>query len=229
MLVAVAAILVGCTMTIGGTATPDSATAEVPPPPTTATPSLVPTASMRDLLLKRSELGEIVGDTDMKEVESFNGPNTDIRGFEPLQCAYRAKVAATLGYASDARQGLLGDTNRGARGNLAAQVVSVFDSRKAPTDVLFIARLDWFSCAEGQMFTVRSSDNDISHWVAGATTVTPTRIATTIRREEPPPRSCHHVLAAQANVVVEAFACGDGDTTAQVNAIADKILAEIPQ
>jgi len=58
-------------------------------------------------------------------------------------------------------------------------------------------------------------------------TITDLRITSTAQRQQPTPRTCSHVLAAQVNVVAEASVCaGDGDTNGQANQIADKILAK---
>jgi hypothetical protein len=37
------------------------------------------------------------------------------------------------------------------------------------------------------------------------------------------------VLAAQANIVVDALVCGDGDTVAPTNKLVDTLLAKFPK
>jgi len=89
---------------------------------------------------------------------------------------------------------------------------------------------NWGLCPDHAPFTY-DFGHGVSHWTTGTITANEdtSRISTTAQRQEPPPHTCAHVMAAQANVVVETHACGDGDTLAAANAIADRILAKVPQ
>ena len=69
----------------------------------------------------------------------------------------------------------------------------------------------------------------VHHWFPGKTTLEETQISTTIQRQEPTPRTCYHVMARQANIVVETMACGDGNTIDHANEIPSRILAKFPQ
>lgn len=121
---------------------------------------------------------------------------------------------------------MVGDTNRGARGHVAAQVIAAFGDRDEPAELLAGDKRRWASCPAGQPFTV-TGDADVTNWVGGDIIVD--EIGTTTVRQGAEPRTCHHVLASRANLVVEAFACGDGDTTAQANQIVDRILVQFPE
>jgi hypothetical protein len=92
-----------------------------------------------------------------------------------------------------------------------------------------LTALDWESCPDNQTFTSNLADG-LRHWTSGTGTAKEgtSRISTTSQREEPPPRSCSHVMASQANVVVETAVCGDNDTRVAANQIADRIMAKIP-
>ena len=222
--------IAGCTTTTGGTARP----AEQPWPtttaPTTTTPALVPAAGINDKLLKRSELASILADTDLKEVKSYNKIETDNLGFEPPVCAPRVLVGNTLAYYGSGRAAVAGDWNRGVRNQMASQMITVWETRKAVKTVVQQSGQEWTSCPQGKPFTVMGENNTQSHWVPGpVTTESETRVSTSVQREEPPKRACHHVMASQANIVVDTVACGDGDTAAQANEIANRLLAKFPQ
>lgn len=201
------------------------------PPATTTAPVVVPATGLEADLLTRSELAAIVGDTDFREVESYPAPDTTTQGVDPRKCAYRAMVATSVGYMAKGRRAIVGNTNRGSNGRIAAQVVSVWEDHNQPRDVLFTVRLDWALCRDGQQFTVAASDGeDRQSWVAGQiSTVDEVRASTVMERQESPEWTCHHILAIHANVAVETMACGEGDTAAQANEIADSILARFPR
>ena len=110
---------------------------------------------------------------------------------------------------------------------MATQVITAFNNRDEPRAAVTTADSTWRRCQEGQQFTVEEAR--IKHtWVAGATTRRDYRVITGYTRQDAPPRTCHHVLASQANLVVEAMSCGDGDTAAEANRIADRLLDGFP-
>jgi hypothetical protein len=223
-------VFAGCGTVVDGSSHPAPDLGTATPATTTTTAAVVPAAGVADQLLKRSELGAILGDTGVSEVESYTGPDTTTQGFEPRDCLYRALVAAGIGYLGKGRQALVGNTNRGMNGRVAAQVISVWENRNQPRDVLDSARRDWALCHDGEQFTVAASGGEgDQYWVAGQISAAgETRASSVIERQEPPERTCHHVFATQANIGVETTACGDGDTAAQANEIADRILARFP-
>jgi hypothetical protein len=217
--------LAACGDTTVGTARPAAdlgkATTSAP------APSIVPAAGINTKLLNLTQLGAIVGDTDMRPNVSYTEPNTFTSGVDPFGCVPAAVAATSSGYYSKARIAMAGDTNRGTGGQVATQVISVFATRDDPANMLFSFRLDWASCVRKAGFTV-TGDVD-QHWTTGTIEDGENRLSITLTRTEPPPRTCHHVVAAQANVAVEAIACGDGDTTKEANEITDTILSKFPK
>ncbi len=197
---------------------------------TTTTPALVPAAGVEDKLLTPSELAAIVGDVDMSEVESYTSPPKLAPGFEPRECEHRARVATALAYQGKGRQATVGNTNRGVNGRVAAQVISVWENRKQARHVVDSVRIGWAFCHADEQFTVAGSGGEPDqYWVAGQISADgETRASSVIERREPSGRTCHSVVAVQANIGVEARACGDGDTAAQANEIVDRILARFP-
>jgi hypothetical protein len=196
--------------------------------PTTSTPALVPTASLNTLPLKRSQLGDIVGDTNMTQVQEITRPSPQYVAIDPIDCKPRALPAET-GLGGKAVQGLVGNVNRGEQGQAATQIVAIFDNRQDASQTIDFVRANWQLCRDGQRFTIPLDGGVTQHWIAREITSGDSRIGSTMTREEPPPRTCHHVMAAKANVVVETIVCGDGDTTAAANEIADQIVAKVPQ
>lgn len=222
--------LAGCADVVDGTAAPAEAPATTTAAPTTTAPAMVTTASLSTLLLKRGELGTIVGDTDMNQAQEITTghPNALANPVDPYECRDRTLPAETgMGFRSV--QGVLGNVNRGVGGQAATQVVAVFGNREDPGRALEVARDEWDDCAQGQVFTIDAGDGATQKYSAGEVVPGQTRIGNTITRLDPPGRTCHKVMAAQANVLVETTVCGTGDVTAQANEIADVILAKVPR
>lgn len=221
--------LAGCSEVVDGTAAPAEAPATTTATPTTTAPAMVTTASLSTLLLKRGELGTIVGDTDMNQLQEITTavPNIMANPVEPRDCRDRTLVAESgMGFRSV--QGVLGNVNRGAGGQAPTQVVAVFGNREDPGRAFEVARLDWDRCPQGQLFTIDVGNGDTDQWEAGEMVTGQTRIGNTITRLDPAGRTCHKVIAIQANVMVETSVCGTGDVTGQANEIADVILAKVP-
>lgn len=223
--------LAGCTTTVDGSAstvtglatTKTSATATTT---TTTTPPLVAPTSIEGKLLTLDELGEIADDTDMQVKQSYSEPDSGKKPVDPILCSYRIAFATSPAYFNSDRLAMAGESDRGASGNVAAQMITVYADRTVPGQVLSAATSEWTGCKADQPFTVSGGGG---HWIPDELTVEDTRIGTTMTRQEKPPRSCHHVMASQANVIVETFACDAGDTAEQANEIADKILAKLPK
>jgi hypothetical protein len=230
VLAGVCVVAGGCATRVEGTAQPADTLGPTSTITTTPAPALVPAAQAADKLLKRSELASIVGDTDMKEVGDLTKPEYNRSGFDPQECGERLLVGQSMGYGGDKMSAFVGNQARGARGQVASQVISVWVDRDQPRMTVRMTALDLDSCADNQTFTSNLADG-LHHWTSGTVTANEdtSRISTTSQRQEPPPHTCSKVMAAQANVVVESAACGDGDTLAAANQIADRILAKIPQ
>jgi hypothetical protein len=226
----VAAVVVasaGCSHTTIGASRRAHDTTTTAPAPTSTTPAIVPTTGIKGKLLSLAQLGAIVGDTDIKQLRAWAEPNIDTAGVDPFDCTAAMLVATNGGYYQKTRQAMIGDTDRGARGWVAAQVISVFSSRAATAPFLDAMASDWNSCHRKGAITLTGPPDQ--HWTAGQLEQGDARIAITVTRNDPPPRTCRHVLAAQANIVVDALVCGDGDTVAPANQLVDALLAKFPK
>jgi hypothetical protein len=197
------------------------ATSTAPP-----APPLVAASAADEALLKRSELGAIIGDTDLRQVATFTKPWQSSDGVDPRDCTPRLGFNATVGTAGYQRA--VGDSNRGARGQSATQLVTVFVNREQPQQVSAGLGRSFGYCAEGEQFTT-TARGVTQHWTSGPATHRATRAGGGAQRHEAPPRNCYHAVALRANTVVESIVCGDGDSAAQANAIVDRISAMLPE
>jgi PknH-like extracellular domain len=232
--IGVCVVVAGCATTLDGTAEPADTLGPNPTTSTTAAPTLVPAAGINDKLLKRSELAGIVGDTDMRQFVTYVKPDDSVvLVVQPSECTYRLFVAGANAYGAGLGGhelvAMAGDGNRGARGQVAYQVISVWQDRVQPVRAVEDIGLDWGLCPDG-VFTLNAPEGQ-AHWLTGTviSRAPAPRISTTSQRQEPPPHTCSHVVAAQANVLVETSVCGDGDTMSAANQIADSLLAKFPQ
>ncbi len=226
-------MVVGCSDS-SGYAAPAPVTESAPAVTSTSPPAprLVSAAAAGDALLKRTELGQTIGDTDLRQDKTYTKPSESDEGVQPRDCAPRllfSEAVAATGY-----QTAVGDSNRGARGQSAAQLITVFVDREPARVVGDLGRMLGY-CAEGESFSTTAGDVT-QQWIAGpaaSDALGPvsdaTRAGGGAQRQEAPPRNCHHAAAMRANVVVESVVCGDGDSTGQASEIVDRITAKLPQ
>lgn len=229
-------ILAGCGAAVeestSPTSSPGTATSSAPSSPTTNTtpppPTLVPAAAGPDLLLKRSELSEIISATDLAETEAYTGPQKSNVKIEPWPCRSRALVGETGVLVN--KPTLVGNANRGANGQAVTQMVAIFEK---PGDItnqggaMWLIEDEWRDCPDGDIFFIELDPANNQRWVPYPITTGPERIGTTFKRDGLP-RNCHHVVAHRDNVMAEVLVCGDGDNTAPANTVADRILAKVP-
>jgi hypothetical protein len=228
-LIGVCLALAGCT-TSGGVANRDDRSSSAATANSAATPAPVQAAGIDEKLLKPSELAGIVGATDMNTDRLIQKPLVQTRGFDPADCAALAAATATFSYYAPGQAAMAGNSNTGARGEAVSQLITVWQDHKQSRMVVAQSSYEWRYCPSGKPFTFTAEDGTATHWVPGdVTTDGEDRISSSIRRQERPQRSCGHVMASQANVVVEAVACGDGNTAEQASEIANRIAAEFPQ
>jgi hypothetical protein len=237
--VAVCAVvmLAGCGSAVEGDAGPASdlgtATSPAPPPTTTtaappaapSTPALVPAASGADLLLKRSELGEIIGDTDVVETQAYTGPQRSNVKIDPWACRYRALVGESGVWAK--KPTLVGNANLGAHKQAVTQMVAIFENPGDAAEALKTVEHDWGTCPNGDIFFIELDPTNNQRWVPYPVSTAPNRIGTTFQRDGKT-RNCHHIVANQANVLVDNLVCTDGDSVAPANTLTDRILAKVP-
>ncbi|MFV8141890.1 sensor domain-containing protein [Mycolicibacterium senegalense] len=252
-------LLAGCSTPVDGEAkqapattetsaqpsTPAAATSsELPPaaaPPTVATVELA-----RQALLKRSELANILGDTNMRQVSTYDKPWDPATGIDPPDCA--AKLLFQESIASYGYLAAIGDHNQGEGGHTASQMIQVFPVTSKDWPVpnrqalraasTIVQHIYDEQCREGTTFTTTAKDVT-QHWTAGPiVSENPSALddqrQDTSRggggavRQEGPPRSCYHAAMARANAVIESIVCGNGDSLAQANLIIDQIAAKLP-
>jgi hypothetical protein len=225
LVIAVVMTASACSGTTAGTAQRANDTTTAATTSTAAT--VVPTVGIKGKLLSLAQLGAVVGDTDMKQLAAYTEPDVDTSGLDPFDCRAAMLAATSSGYFQKTRQAMIGDTDRGAGGWAAAQVISVFASRDDPAEFLNATTRNWASCLRQGAVTLTGPPTQ--HWTPRQLEQGNARIALTITRQEPPPRTCHHVVAAQANIAVEAVVCGDGDTATPANQIVDALLAKFPK
>lgn len=230
----VAGLLVSCSTTsgepaAGQAASPtSSATSSAPSPaapsPTSTTPALVPSADAKGLLLALPELGEIIGDTDLKESQSYAEPQLMAGKIDPYNCRYRA-IASSSGV-SLGSPAIAGNVTRGVGGQSATQAVAIFDKPEQVAEALKTIKHQWGLCPDGDIFFIEVGSENL-RWVPYPISDDGGRLGTTIKRDGLP-RNCHHVAVGKANAVVETTVCGDGDGAPRANIIAERILAKIP-
>ncbi|MDH6197986.1 hypothetical protein M2272_004642 [Mycobacterium frederiksbergense] len=245
-------LLAGCSQSVDGTVEASSreatttetsqTSAPVPPPPGTP----VTAKLAREALLKPSGLGDIIGDTDLRQTATFTQPAQLPDGIAPRDCAARLLFQEAPG--ADGFEAVVGDNNRGTRGQTAAQMIQVFPETtpvwpEKGRQALRVAgnivgMLNGKQCREGTAFSTTAKDVT-QHWTAGPVTaenpealVDPRRDTARggggAQRQEAPARNCYHAVLARANAVVESIVCGDGDSKAQANQIVDRIADKLP-
>ena len=238
--VALAAVATGCSSTQPGTPhAAETTTADRPAvrPASPPAPSAAPTgaapaapltvADLKPLLLKRSELAAIMGDTDMQQLQAFTEPHHTNIAITPAGCRALAMPAETEVW-SDTTTALVGDANRGAGGRAATQVVALMTSAAAAADAVTAIAATWQGqCPPGQPFTMDLAQGS-QHWDPGPvhTAGPPPRISVSLTKAAPA-RFCTHAYTAANNVLIESLACGPTDTAAQADTILDRIAAQV--
>ena len=189
---------------------------------------MVPASEIGGKLLTRNELGEIIGDTELKETANYTEPDMFHEGIEPVECGVRV-LENTIGVLYEGqRAALAGNGNVGAGGKSAGQVITIWPSPKSAREKLEFSTFGWQRCKDGQVFSV-TVDNTAQQWTAGPVVVAESRMTTSAQRAQPTPRTCSHVLARHMNILVETVVCArEGDTMGPANQIADRILAKFP-
>jgi hypothetical protein len=199
----------------------------------TTTPQPAPTVGITgneditDKLLKPSELASIVGDAEMKEVDNYTDlDGIQTQGVEPPDCAARVVVGNTFAYYGSGRAATAGSRTIGARDRVS-QLITVWQDREQPKKVVSQSAYEWEHYCLYPFTTPASSSDAQIHWVPHrnpATPTSPTSYVTSDDRqdEQQPPQICYHVMDSRANVLVEDITCGDANTDAQANEIANQ-------
>ncbi|MGH3642876.1 MAG: sensor domain-containing protein [Mycobacterium sp.] len=184
-------------------------------------------------LLKGVEMADIVGDADLRPLSDFTHPWEQTTGVEPTTCASRLLVNQAL--AATKYQAVSGNRLKGARGQVVAQLITVFVDKVQPGAVVADVVKMFGYCTARQSFS--TTDGRVTqHWMPteivsegmDRSGMTAGRAGAGAEREEAPVRRCYHVVQAQANVTVESIVCGDGDSASMANAVVDRIAVKLP-
>ena len=212
----------------------------------TAPPSAPAAAGLKKLPLRPSQLASIFGDTGFAPPQPIDPP-PNIRppsgeDVDPPDCAalgtvggtfsYFAPGSGTSSYFTPGSGHMTGNFSRGARGETAAQLITVWQTPAQADALVAQSSYEWGFCIPNTSFTVTSQNgaqSQSARWMPtevrdDSESQTSTSI---IRLELPAQRTCGHVMASQANIVVEAVVCGDGnadETHQQASTIVHQIL-----
>lgn len=241
---AMAAFIALCMTAAGCTPTQvaGKATAPVGAAPLTtsapATPTSLPAAKAGSVLLKRSELAEIVGAPQVDETTHYTKTASET-GIDPPDCQSRLLLATMIVGVKSAEGSLEGNGNRSPDGRFVGQVVAVYEDARTVDAGLYAFLSAWNTyCPKGKQLTLTDGDTTQT-WTAGPADP-PTdswtngndvdRMSTVTRREQPTPRSCAHVISATGLVVVESAVCTPDDAAiGQAATIVDRITAKLPK
>lgn len=196
-------------------------------------PVLVTAPAAQDALLKSAELAQIVGDTEMRPLKDYTHPSESSKGVEPGSCAPRLLFNEAVAAAK--YQSVSGNNSKGARGQTAAQLITVFVDQAQPRAVVAALSRMFGYCPAGQPFSTTVGDIT-QHWMPTAVTnegmdrwgTTASRAGAGADRQDASSRHCYHAALARANVTVESIVCGDGDSASMANAVIDRIASKLP-
>ncbi|WP_342314742.1 sensor domain-containing protein (plasmid) [Mycobacterium avium subsp. hominissuis] len=233
-------VLVGCGSSpsaTNGATERSTAAVESPatstPSETPALPAFVTAPAAQAALLKTADLAQIVGDTDMRPLAEFTHPWELSTGVEPGSCAPRLLLNQAIAAAK--YQAVSGNRIKGARGQIVAQLITVFVDKHQPGVVVadFVKMFGY--CPAGQPFT--TTDGRVTqHWMPTAVSsdgvdragMSAVRAGAGADRQEAPVRGCYHAALARSNVTVEAIVCGNGDSAGMANTVVDRIAVKLP-
>lgn len=231
--VACTVAVAGCTTTIPGAAhtlqsgPPASSSPSVPESGDGPSNGFIAPNALGATLLKRGDLAAAVDGADLRPIQSYDKPDFST-SMQPQQCDFRAFPARSTAYLSPLLEGMAGDANSDDQtGLLAAQVVSAWSTVDHPKMVLSKFKSEWRLCPEGQGFTAFTPEKS-TPWMSGPVTdSSEQRAVSLITRQEPPAKTCAHLVTIHLNAVIETLVCGPGDTVAQAGVIADGVVSNL--
>lgn len=230
----VAAVAVGCTAVTEGTAqrsAEDATTTTAPSTntPTSSAPPTVTTAELIGLLLKRSELAEIVADNDLELISELTEPTVVSVDVTPFACRGIAVAGDSRGWSPTTRA-LRGNGYRGAGGQAVTQIVMLVKSPEVAATGMSSTESAWRRCPLDETFTMKSSGIGVQEWLVRdvSSSADPLRLTATYVRQSEESRECSHVLGTVSNILVESQVCGrSGESAAQAAAVVDRIVEDI--
>lgn len=217
--VAAVGLLSGCVHAVGGTPTRDPAAR-----PLGAT---VSEADLDTLLLPVTELGDIVGSADLTvtvELDEFNDSSAAMDDPDCLAAAFGAQERVYAGTGWTAVRDQIVREPGALNPHWIEQVVVLFRSDLHARDFFDESHKTWDRCV-GSLTTYDTAQLPVQ-WSVSEVTAGESTISQMSVPENAVRGGCHHALSVAANVVVEAWACGE-DIDSQASAIVDRIVSNI--
>jgi hypothetical protein len=212
-------LLSGCVDTVGGTAMRDPAAHPVG--------AKVSEGDLDNLLLPVTELADIVGSSDLAvtlELDEFNDSSAAMDDPDCLAAAFGAQERVYAGTGWTAVRDQIVREPGEHNPHWIEQIVVLYGSELEARDFFDASRDIWDDCV-GSLVTYDSERLPVE-WSVGDVTVEESSIGQMSRPEDEVRGGCHHALSVAANLIVEAWACGE-DIEDQASAIADRIVSNI--
>lgn len=217
--VVVVGLLSGCVHIVGGSAMRDPAARPVG--------SAVTETDVDALLLPVTELGDIVGSSDLTvtvELEEFNDSSAAMDDPDCLAAAFGAQERVYAGTGWTAVRDQIVREPGALNPHWIEQVAVLFRSDLHARDFFDASRETWDRCV-GSLTTYDIGQMplqwSVSEVTAGESTISQMSVPETAVRG-----GCHHAMSVAANVIAEAWACGE-DIDTQAAAIVDRIVSNI--
>lgn len=218
VLVAVSALLAGCEKSVAGMAVRDP---NVPPG------KILKKSDIDELLLSPDELDGIMGASGLGVTLDEDTLNDNSDAVSDPDCAGAAYGAQEVAYGDSGYTAVRDQIVREPGDNNAhwlEQVVALYPSAAEAKKFLQESKEKWQDCA-GSLVTYDSSDQPLT-WEVSDVTAEDTSITQMSTPEVASSGGCHHSMAVAANVIAEAWACGDDvvdQATSITSAIGDKV------
>jgi serine/threonine kinase PknH len=224
VLITVAMVGVGCSQTVGGDATPQTAA-------DSQAPTVQPT-QLRALLLSDPEMSDAVGTPGLvkhdpydeippPKGESYNDPACIGAVFNTMYTAYDG-----VDYTGVAGTKVGEPGNKWGTTSIDQGVVSFADADAASRYVMR-SLISWDSCADKRVSGKYDADSDTETWTIGFPTVTDDVPTLLISPEGGDGYVCERAITSRSNVVIDVYVCATGarpeQAVAVVRSIADKV------
>jgi serine/threonine kinase PknH len=188
-------------------------------------------AELDALLLPGADIGTILGDPNVGlDGQQLQRLRENASGVSNQQCVGTFESLESVAYGGFAGlQGVRGQAYSASAGGgdpaqHGYQGVALFATADQAAAFVQTSLTQWQACA-GQSITVTDAQSS-TDWTFGTLEGQPPKIWMTRTATEG--RTCHHVLAASGNVVIDVVACGHDEAVGTAGAIADAIGNKIP-
>lgn len=196
--------------------------------PNLPNPPNPPTASKLDsYLLSAADIGAILDESDVVASEKTQQPRTPRGTLSNVDCLGAFEPIEEAVYRASGYTALTGQAVHDPGENPAHRVYeSVVEFPSADKAGAFVqASADKWSACAGQQVTV-TFNGKTSAWTFGQLAGAAPKIALE-KVQADGARTCHHVLHAAANVVIDVLVCGTDVAPGQAGKIAEQITAKV--